>query len=104
MGPASRTAADVPCDSPRCDVLEIELPIVQARIGYGTHRSLQPGLPLPTWVLTARAAVSNLLSSQGEGWQLLTAAAFVSKALPLLSFLTLQRFFVRGILAGSVKG
>jgi alpha-glucoside transport system permease protein len=54
--------------------------------------------------LTARAAVSNLLSSQGEGWQLLTAAAFVSKALPLLSFLTLQRFFVRGILAGSVKG
>jgi len=49
-------------------------------------------------------AVSNLLSSQGEGWQLLTAAAFVSMALPLAVFFALQRFFVRGILAGSVKG
>jgi alpha-glucoside transport system permease protein len=34
----------------------------------------------------------------------LTAAAFISMALPLLVFFTLQRYFVRGILAGSVKG
>ena len=48
--------------------------------------------------------ISNLVSSLGAGWQLLTAAAFISMALPLVIFLTLQRYFVRGILAGSVKG
>jgi alpha-glucoside transport system permease protein len=48
--------------------------------------------------------VSNLVNSLGQDWQLLTAAAFVSMALPLLVFVTLQRYFVRGILAGSVKG
>jgi alpha-glucoside transport system permease protein len=48
--------------------------------------------------------ISNLVSSQGEGWQLLTAAAFISMMLPLLIFFTLQRYFVGGILAGSIKG
>jgi alpha-glucoside transport system permease protein len=48
--------------------------------------------------------ISNLVNSLGGGWQLLTAAAFVSMMLPLLVFFTLQRYFVRGILAGSVKG
>jgi alpha-glucoside transport system permease protein len=48
--------------------------------------------------------ISNLVTSLGAGWQLLTAAAFISMALPLFIFLTLQRYFVRGILAGSVKG
>jgi alpha-glucoside transport system permease protein len=48
--------------------------------------------------------ISNLVNSLGGGWQLLTAAAFVSMLLPLLVFFTLQRYFVRGILAGSVKG
>jgi alpha-glucoside transport system permease protein len=48
--------------------------------------------------------ISNLVTSMGQGWQLLTAAAFISMALPLFIFLTLQRFFVRGLLAGSVKG
>jgi alpha-glucoside transport system permease protein len=48
--------------------------------------------------------ISNLVNSLGAGWQLLTAAAFISMALPLLIFFTLQRYFVRGILAGSVKG
>jgi alpha-glucoside transport system permease protein len=48
--------------------------------------------------------ISNLVTSMGQGWQLLTAAAFISMALPLFLFLTLQRFFVRGLLAGSVKG
>jgi alpha-glucoside transport system permease protein len=48
--------------------------------------------------------ISNLMNSLGGGWQLLTAAAFISMSLPVLIFLTLQRYFVRGILAGSVKG
>ena len=48
--------------------------------------------------------LANLVNSLGQNWQLLTAAAFVSTALPLVVFFSLQRYFVRGILAGSVKG
>jgi len=48
--------------------------------------------------------LSGLVQSMGQDWQLLTAAAFVSMALPLVVFFSLQRYFVRGILAGSVKG
>lgn len=48
--------------------------------------------------------VSNLVNSLGRDWQLLTAAAFISMLLPLIIFFSLQRFFVAGILAGSVKG
>jgi alpha-glucoside transport system permease protein len=53
-------------------------------------------------VLTAR--VSQLVGSRGAAWHLLTAGAFVSMVVPLIVFLALQRFFVRGLLAGSVKG
>jgi alpha-glucoside transport system permease protein len=49
-------------------------------------------------------AIANLVNSLGQGWQLLTAAAFVSMALPLLVFFALQRYFVAGMLAGSLKG
>ena len=52
--------------------------------------------------LTVR--ISALVGSYGQNWELLTAAAFVSMALPLVIFLSLQKYFVRGILAGSVKG
>lgn len=48
--------------------------------------------------------ISNMVTSLGAGWHLLTAAAFISMLIPLLVFFGLQRFFVRGILAGSVKG
>jgi alpha-glucoside transport system permease protein len=48
--------------------------------------------------------IANLTNSLGQGWQLLTAAAFISMILPLLVFFSMQRYFVRGILAGSVKG
>lgn len=48
--------------------------------------------------------VSNLVNSLGQDWHLLTSAAFVSMMLPLVVFFSLQRYFVRGILAGSVKG
>jgi alpha-glucoside transport system permease protein len=49
-------------------------------------------------------ALSGLVNSLGQDWHLLTAAAFVSIILPLIVFFALQRYFVRGILAGSVKG
>lgn len=48
--------------------------------------------------------IANLVNSNGQGWELLTAAAFFSMIVPLIVFFSLQRFFVRGILAGSVKG
>ncbi len=48
--------------------------------------------------------IANLTNSLGQGWQLLTAAAFISMLLPLFIFFSMQRYFVRGILAGSVKG
>jgi len=49
-------------------------------------------------------AVANLVNSFGTNYQVLTSAAFISMALPLVIFFSLQRYFVRGILAGSVKG
>ena len=48
--------------------------------------------------------IAGLVNSLGQGWHLLTAAAFVSMVLPLIVFFGLQRYFVRGILGGSVKG
>lgn len=48
--------------------------------------------------------LATLLGSQGEAWHLLTAGAFVTMILPLTVFFTLQRYFVRGLTAGSVKG
>ncbi|MBV5259582.1 carbohydrate ABC transporter permease [Synechococcus moorigangaii CMS01] len=47
--------------------------------------------------------LSNLVGSRGQDWHLLTAGAFVSMIVPLGVFFSLQRYFVRGILAGSVK-
>ena len=49
-------------------------------------------------------AVANLVNSLGQGYQWLTAAAFFSMIVPLVVFFSLQRYFVRGILAGSMKG
>jgi alpha-glucoside transport system permease protein len=49
-------------------------------------------------------ALANLVGARGENWQLLTAAAFVSMTLPLLVFFSLQKYFVRGLTAGAVKG
>ena len=53
-------------------------------------------------VLTIELA--SIVGSRGEAFHLLTAAAFVSMLIPLIVFLALQRHFVRGLLAGSVKG
>lgn len=48
--------------------------------------------------------ISNMVTSLGAGWHLLTAAAFLSMLLPMIVFFTLQRYFVRGMMAGAVKG
>jgi alpha-glucoside transport system permease protein len=55
-----------------------------------------------TRVLTLE--LSRLSGQFGSTWHLLTAAAFITMALPLIVFFTLQRYFVRGLTAGSVKG
>jgi alpha-glucoside transport system permease protein len=52
--------------------------------------------------LTVRLA--ELSGTKGQDWHLLSAGAFVSLVVPLIVFLSLQRYFVRGLLAGSVKG
>jgi alpha-glucoside transport system permease protein len=50
------------------------------------------------------AIQNNLLSQQGAGWNLVTAGGFFSMVVPIIVFLSLQRFFVRGLTAGAVKG
>jgi alpha-glucoside transport system permease protein len=55
-----------------------------------------------TRVLTV--ALRDLVGARGENWHLLSAAAFISMSLPLVVFFSLQRYFVRGLTAGSVKG
>lgn len=56
-----------------------------------------PKLPLT-------ATLANLTNSLGGDWQYLMAAAFISMALPLVVFFAFQRYFVRGITGGAVKG
>ncbi|MDJ0754401.1 MAG: carbohydrate ABC transporter permease [Ardenticatenaceae bacterium] len=49
-------------------------------------------------------ALQEMVGSRGQDWHLLTAGAFITMILPLVVFFSLQRYFVRGLLAGSVKG
>jgi alpha-glucoside transport system permease protein len=49
-------------------------------------------------------ALRDLVGARGENWHLLTAAAFISMVLPLAVFFSLQKYFVRGLTAGAVKG
>jgi alpha-glucoside transport system permease protein len=53
-------------------------------------------------VMTMRLA--DMVGSRGQDWHVLTAGAFISMLLPLAVFFALQRYFVRGLMAGSVKG
>lgn len=61
---------------------------------FGSARDVAP--------LTVR--VAELAGNRGETWHLLSAGAFVSMVVPVVVFIALQRYFVRGLLAGSVKG
>jgi alpha-glucoside transport system permease protein len=49
-------------------------------------------------------ALANLSGTQSNAWQLLSAGAFISMVIPVAVFIGLQRFFVRGLLAGGLKG
>jgi len=53
-------------------------------------------------ILTAK--LKELLGSRGENWEILTTGAFISMTIPLLIFFSLQKYFIRGLVAGSVKG
>ena len=48
--------------------------------------------------------VAELSGSRGSAWYLLSAGAFISMIVPVAVFLALQRYFVRGLLAGGLKG
>ncbi len=48
--------------------------------------------------------LAEMTGSRGQDWYLLTAGAFIALVVPLIVFLSLQRYFVRGLLAGSTKG
>nr|CAD6615508.1 carbohydrate ABC transporter permease [Rhizobium sp. Khangiran2] len=54
--------------------------------------------------LVLTGALNALLGSRGGNWEILTASAFITIIVPLLVFFALQRYLVRGLLAGSVKG
>ncbi|GAA2721476.1 carbohydrate ABC transporter permease [Cellulomonas aerilata] len=61
---------------------------------FGSQQQVAP--------LTVRLA--GLAGDRGETWHLLSSGAFVAMIVPVIVFLSLQRYFVRGLLAGSVKG
>jgi alpha-glucoside transport system permease protein len=68
--------------------------LLVALIFLGGSQSVQP----------ITLAVADQVGTYSQNFQILTAAAFLAMALPLIVFFSMQRFFVRGILAGSVKG
>jgi alpha-glucoside transport system permease protein len=55
-------------------------------------------------VMVVTQQLSALVGERGQDWHILTAGAFITMIIPLLVFFSLQRYFVRGLTAGSVKG
>ncbi len=55
-------------------------------------------------VMVVTSQLSALVGERGQDWHILTAGAFITMIVPLVVFFSLQRYFVRGLTAGSVKG
>lgn len=53
---------------------------------------------------TVIVSLAGIMGTQGQGWEYLTAGAFISMIVPMAMFFGLQRFFVRGMASGAVKG
>ena len=53
---------------------------------------------------TVIVSLAGIMGTQGQGWELLTAGAFISMLVPMAIFFGMQRFFVRGMTSGAVKG
>ena len=53
---------------------------------------------------TVIVSLAGIMGTQGQGWELMTAGAFISMLVPMLMFFSMQRFFVRGMTSGAVKG
>lgn len=68
--------------------------LLTALIFLGGYRDVAP----------VTVAVSGLVASRGNGWEVLTAAAMLSIVVPMAIFLAMQKYFVRGMLAGISKG
>jgi len=68
--------------------------LLVAKTFGGSNPDMQP--------VTAR--MQSLVGSYGAHQELLAPAGFLTIVIPLIVFLSLQRYFVRGLLAGSVKG
>ncbi|HAV76547.1 MAG TPA: sugar ABC transporter permease [Anaerolineae bacterium] len=60
------------------------------------------GTSRETRVMTSH--MTELVGSKGQDWEILTAGGFIMMIVPLIVFFSLQRYFIRGLLAGSVKG
>jgi alpha-glucoside transport system permease protein len=60
------------------------------------------GTKIDVALVTTR--LSEMVGSRGQDWYVLTSGAFLTMTMPLIIFFSLQRFFVRGMMAGSVKG
>ncbi len=80
--------------------------LLVALIFLGGSPELVPGVlpPISADRGPLTLTIASLVSSRGADWELLTAAAFVSMILPLAVFFALQRYFVRGLLTGGLRG
>jgi len=68
--------------------------LIVALVFLGTKREV--------YIVSTRLA--ELVGQRGQDWHVLTAGAFITMIIPLIIFFALQRYFVRGLTAGSVKG